>query len=141
MSAKSISMDGDSRSRYTAEKAGTNFDLLAEKLLAVDQSIIGTMLANSVGEILSVRSIPSAEPLRPSGELLKKSGPLLAIISSMIGQAEPPYGGCKSVIITFGKIKAVIIPGRTKRIIAVLVTTPDSSAEEISLKASQLVSN
>lgn len=114
------------------------FDNLASKLLELDESIISATITSPIGEILSIGYIPSAETLKPSKELMDKSGSLVAIVSAMIGQAEAPYGDCLYTVIAYGKINVVIIPIKNKHIIIALGTTSDARTRHISLKVKEL---
>jgi hypothetical protein len=115
------------------------FEKIASKILLIDKSIFSVTIASPIGEILSIRSTPIAEAMKPSKELVDKSGSLIALVYALIKQGETPYGDCKYTVMAFGKIKVAIFPVKTKDIIIALSTAPEASIEEIYLKASKLV--
>ncbi|HZW58211.1 MAG TPA: hypothetical protein VFF30_18125 [Nitrososphaerales archaeon] len=111
---------------------------LASKLLSLDDSVVSATIASPNGELLSVKCKPSVEELKPSKELLDKAGPLVAVVSSLMRQAESFYGGCKYMIVAYGILKVAVIPIKGKSIVVALGTTPEAPARKISLEASKL---
>jgi hypothetical protein len=107
-------------------------------LLDLDESIISATIASSIGEILSMRYKAYVEEMKPSEELLNKSGSLIAMVSAMVQQAETPFGDCSSIMIAYGKIQVLEIPIKNKHIIVELGTIPNAPALDIANKVTKL---
>ena len=119
-------------------QASTNYDNLAIKLLNLDEGVFSATITNLVGEVLSIRYKPTAEPLKRSKEMLDNAGSQIAVVAALVQQAEVPYGDCKYIIFGYGRIKVAVIPIKRKRAILALGLDPNMETRELCLRALEL---
>jgi hypothetical protein len=123
--------------RFLSEDS-SNYENLSFRLLNLDESVLSVTIASTIGKVLSMRYRPSVESLKPSQDLLDKSGSLIAVISGLVKHGEVFYGDCKYVMFSYDKIQVALVPIKSKNVVIALGIHPNVVSNELAVRAAEV---
>ena len=119
---------------------------ICESLLAINPEIIYVSVLSSSGEEIASAAKPSAAVTLPSrDELTSHFRAISSIVNtyrtskSALQEGERLFGDFKNIVVTFGKLKVIVILNHPEQVMLALATLKDADEKKITFQSARIM--
>jgi len=121
-------------SKRDANKNDENsFDLLGNKILKVDKSILSLTINDDKGEVLGKAFTPEYKKkyLDAAKDLTSRAGLFSALIFGIATEPEKVFGETKAIVRMYADVKLILIPFWDRKFMATLLTKNRTDSDRL----------
>ncbi len=128
---------GNARQKKLTSKKDTSeenrFDVLGEKILEVDKSILSLTINDDKGEVYGKAFTPEYEKkyLDAAKDLRSRAGLFSALIFGIASEPEKVFGETQAIVRMYANVKLILIPFADRKLMATLLTKNQVDTDQL----------
>jgi hypothetical protein len=109
------------------------FDLLGNKILAIDKSILSLTINDDKGEVFGKAFTPEYERkyMDTAKDLRSRAGLFSALIFGIAAEPEKVFGETKAIVRIYTDVKLILIPFSNRKLMATLLTKNRTDSDHL----------